>query len=122
MVSNIAEAISSTAGRREVKIQSTDENLVSGQSVRALFVTEINEDAPVFDPNRPQNVPLTSVKFQTDEAFVFTVNEEMELVAAKVEIGNPQGASIEIISGLPTVGEIVLDVRGLSAGQAVTVK
>lgn len=65
-------------------------------------------------------VPLTAVKFTPTKAFVFTV-EEGVLVAHEVTTGLVTSNNITI-SGAEDLTEIVSDVRGLKAGDAVSTK
>ncbi len=65
-------------------------------------------------------VPLTAVKFTPTKAFVFTVVDGV-LVAHEVVTGLVTSNSITI-SGAENITEIVSDVRGLKAGDAVLIK
>ena len=47
--------------------------------------------------------------------------EDNTLVAIPVEVGQTQGSSVEIVQGLSSDRQIVVDVRGLVEGEKVEV-
>lgn len=68
----------------------------------------------------PITVPLTAVKFTPTKAYIFTVADGV-LVAHEVVTGLVTSDSIAI-TGVEELTEIVSDVRGLKAGDAVVIK
>jgi len=120
VISNISTAITSNAARREIKIQSTDPRLTSGESVRVTINNEVNEANQ--DTTSAISLPLTAIRFQGENAFVFSVSEDSTLVATPVTLENPSGANVFVIAGVTAEALIVVDARGLSAGQTVTIK
>jgi len=114
VVSTIAPAVNPSTGKIEVKIQSTSPELINGDTVIIALESQEQENKPT-----QIQVPLTAVKFTAAAGSVFTV-EDGKLVAYAVEIGAVRDIYIEIISGLTSDMEVVVDARGLTSGQEVT--
>ncbi len=111
IISTIAPAINPATGKIEVKIQTESELLANGDTVNLTINTEASED--VTETEQPLLVPLTAVKFTASDGFMFTV-ENQRLVSRPVELGAINGSFVEIISGIDTNTEFVLDARGLT--------
>lgn len=67
------------------------------------------------------DLPLSAVKFTPEGALVFTVNADGVLEAVPVKTGLVTAAAIRV-TGLSGEEQIVADVRGLQAGDMVTVQ
>jgi len=80
-------------------------------------VVFVASDAPT-ETGDAVTVPLTAVKFTPSKAYIFTV-EEGKLLAHEVTTGAVTTKSITI-TGAEGVDSIVLDVRGLKDGDAVS--
>jgi hypothetical protein len=65
-------------------------------------------------------VPLTAVKFERENGFVFNVVDN-KLQEIPVELGNVLGGSVEIINGLTNDDEFVIDSRGLVNGETIEI-
>jgi RND family efflux transporter MFP subunit len=115
LVGTIAPAVSAATGKIEVKIQSTSPELVNGETVTVTLGDQIDTDF-----SSTLQVPLTAVKFTADAGSVFSIVDE-KLVTQPVEIGSVRDTYIEILSGVTADMEIVVDVRGLSDGERVTI-
>ena len=71
--------------------------------------------------NQPVFIPLSAVKFEIEDGYIFTV-ENNTLVQKPVELGVVRGGSVEVVSGLSQADEFVLDARGLLADTEVEVR
>ncbi len=126
VVTSIAPALDPTTKQIEVHV-AVDEapDLLNGQAVRIELPSGASGDArqavATSTPAGPILLPLAAVKLSADERIVFTVDENGELVANPVEIGQVVGDRIQITSPLPLDLRIVTDARGLSEGQRVNV-
>lgn len=114
-ITNISPVIDNSTGKIEVRIGVADTTLRSGDTVTiALRGNNASTDARIL-------IPLTAVKLSTDAAAVFIVNADNVLEAKTVTLGPVIQDSILITAGLNADTEIVLDVRGRSVGEEVTV-
>lgn len=111
----IAPAIDSSTQKIEVRIVSDSDDLVIGDTVRVT-----GGRATPTTENKPISLPLTAVKFDGEEAYIFVVENNI-LVKRSVEVGEVRGSSVNIISGLDANTEFVLDARGKSADDRVEV-
>jgi len=118
VVTNIAPAVNSATKKIEVKIQTESAALSNGDTVR-LEINALGEKANT--DNAPLVVPITALKVGTDNIVVFTTDPDGTLVAHEVVEGPLLGSNIVIESGITRDMEIVLDARGLTAGDEVTV-
>lgn len=73
------------------------------------------------ETERSFNLPLSAVKYTPDGALVFIVKEDGTAEATPVEAGLVTAGSIKV-TGLAGSEKIVLDVRGLKAGEVVSAK
>ncbi len=117
IISNIAPVVNTATGKIEVKIQSTSPDLVNGDTV---VVSLQNATSTSSQGPSTISVPLTAVKFSIDAGSVYTV-EDGVIVSHPVTVGAVRNIFIEIPSGLTSDMEIVVDARGLSEGEKVTV-
>ncbi|HLW04017.1 MAG TPA: efflux RND transporter periplasmic adaptor subunit [Azoarcus sp.] len=101
----------------EVIIHTREEGpgLLDGEFVGVWIMREKVEDALV--------VPLESLRFRQDQAFVFVVNPEMtKVVERRVELGQYSGNYRAVLSGVEEGEQVVTDGRAaLHDGQAVRV-
>ncbi len=67
------------------------------------------------------DLPLSAVKYTPEGAFVFTLGEDGKVNSVAVETGLVTAGSLRV-SGLTGTETIVKDVRGLKAGDTVTVR
>lgn len=116
VITEIAPAINSTTGKTEVRIASASSEFQNGDTVRIIINFENSEVK-----NDMVNVPLSAVKFQLEDGFIFVVEND-ELILKPVEIGTIRGGSAEILSGLSPQDEFVIDARGLLEGTKVEIK
>lgn len=67
-------------------------------------------------------LPLQSVRVTSEAAFVYTVNDENEIVQHQVQLGRVIGDSIEVLNGIDEAMDIVFSARGLEPGDKVELK
>jgi RND family efflux transporter MFP subunit len=115
-ITEIAPAIDSATGKTEVRIASESSEFQNGDTVRISKTFENSE----VDMN-VVNIPLSAIRFQLEDGFVFTIEND-ELVLKPVELGTIRGGSAEILSGLSSQDEFVIDARGLVEATKVEVK
>lgn len=116
-VSAIGGAIDPTTGKVALKISVNEDSKISnGSTVRISFSP--SKALPVDSVIR---VPLSAIKMTGSGPVIFTVNDKLELVASAVTLGPVSGNDVVISSGVTLDTEIVVDARGLKAGQVVTV-
>lgn len=116
-VSAIGGAIDPTTGKVAVKISVTDNGEISnGTTVSINFAPETSTlvDAEI-------QIPLSAIKMTGSGPVVFTVSDEKTLDAIPVTLGPVSGTDVVIESGVTRAEQIVVDARGLKAGQAVTI-
>jgi len=119
IITAIAPALDPSTRQIEIRIavSGAKTSLVNGQSVRITLPNTTS--TPVA--SGPLMLPLASVKLLTQTREVFTVGEDGRLVGHSVIVGQVHGSRIEVLSGIEPDARIVVDARGLSDGQKVTV-
>ena len=116
-VSAIGGAIDPTTGKVAIKISIEDNgNISNGSTVSISFV------AKAAVSHTEIRIPLSAIKMTGSGPVVFEVNDKLELTALAVTLGPVSGNDVVISSGVTPETEIVVDARGLKAGQVVTVK
>ena len=117
-ISRVAPAIDAATGKVKIEIQTESTSLQNGDVVSLkILPTDVKEVDTVPSVTR---IPLTAVKLSVDAASVFTIEED-RLVAHPVTLGKVQSDMVEIIEGIDPAWDIVLDARGLSAGQQIRI-
>ena len=114
IVTNIAPAVDGTTGKIEVRIATEGIDIVNGDTVR------VTKDSTADIDLNTIWVPLSAVKFEIENGFVFLV-EDGALITQPVELGVVRGGSVEIKSGLASSDAFVRDTRGLQPGTKVEV-
>ncbi len=118
-VTAIAGAVDPKTGKVAIKMSvSNPELLTTGTTVSVSFADTETNTSPI---ETPIIIPLTAVKLMADSAVVYTVNSESKLEARTITLGRVLGDTIIVTDGLAKSDSIVVDVRGLKAGEAVTV-
>lgn len=114
-ISAIAGAIDPTTGKVALKV-SVNENtsLQNGSTVSVQFTTDTSKEITEII------IPLSSVKMTGSGPVVFTVTDS-KLVANPVTLGAISGENVVITAGITPDTTIVVDARGLKAGEIVTV-
>jgi RND family efflux transporter MFP subunit len=114
IVTQIAPAVDSKTRKTEIRIATEGIDISNGDTV---IITKELETTTVDSAIR---VPLTAVKFERENGFVFNVVDN-KLQEIPVELGNVLGGSVEIISGLTNDDEFVIDSRGLVNGETIEI-
>lgn len=114
-ITEIAPAVDSDTRKIEVRIATEAADIVNGDTVRVT--KESTEETAVSEKIE---IPLSAVKFEASDGYVFVVQEET-LVAQPVVLGVVRGSSVEVLEGLSATELFVKDARGLQADTAVEV-
>lgn len=117
-VVGISPVIDSATRKIEIKLgfnEGEKTDFISGESVR------ISIERKVSDIDQAIYLPIRAVKMTSIGAVVFTVNEEQKLVSHEVVLGEVSGSNILIKEGLSAEQLIVVDARGLEAGDEVVI-
>jgi RND family efflux transporter MFP subunit len=114
-VTQIAPAVDATTRKTEVRIATEETDIVNGDTVTITKNIEPSEDI-----DTTIQLPLTAVRFERDDGFIFTI-EDGVLVAQAVTLGNILGNSVEVLSGIDRNQEFVVDARGLVTGTEVEI-
>jgi multidrug efflux pump subunit AcrA (membrane-fusion protein) len=106
-------AVDPVTRKTEVRIAVETAEIQNGDtvSITTSFTSDTINEQPVV-------VPLSAVKFEIEDGFVFVV-EDGKLQQRPVTLGVIRGGSVEIESGLSNTDELVVDARGLLAGTEV---
>lgn len=118
IITAIAAGLDPVTKKVRVEIQSDDESLINGDTVRLEIVGAKSTDK--VESDSPIIVPVSALKVETDRIVIFTVEDGI-LVANEVIEGPLQGTDIVIESGLSNDMEIVIDARGLNEGDEVII-
>lgn len=118
VITSIAKGLDQTRRQIEVRVglSTTTRELPNGKSV-AVTLPNTNDSTGALEITQ---VPISALKLVGDEAFVFTIGEENQLIAHTIEIGEVNNTHVQIDSDLPTNAFIVVDARGLNEGDEVT--
>jgi multidrug efflux pump subunit AcrA (membrane-fusion protein) len=114
IVTQIAPAVDATTRKIEVRIATEATDIINGNTVR------VTKDIQATSTTNVVLIPLTAIKFETTNGFMMTVVDG-KLVQKPVTLGQIRGGVVEIVEGHTLTEPFVLDVRGLTAGSAVTV-
>ncbi len=115
-VTNISPAVDLATGKIEVRIGVISGNLKAGNTVRVIASKSNKLN------NQEIIVPLSAIKLGTNDAFVFIVTEDNKLQTRTVVLGPVSGNQVIVHSGITLDTEIVLDARGLKAGDLVNIR
>lgn len=121
VVTGIAPGLDPATKKIRVSIGVTDEGapLTHGSSVSLT----IERSRPAVSENITDIIiPISALKLAVDKAIVFSVNPEGILTEHPVTMGRVLGNKVHIVSGLTPSMIIVVDARGLKAGQVVTIQ
>ena len=116
-ITQISPAVDAATRKTEVRIAAENQNIKNGDTVKISR----KQNADTVTVVSEIRVPLTAVKFEIEDGFVFTV-ENGVLKAQAVTLGRVNANSVVITSGLDADQEFVVDARGLFDGQEVEVK
>lgn len=120
VITRIAPALDPLTKKIEVRIgiTSPDVSLLNGEAVSVeLMRTTVRGSVPLKIV-----IPLSALKVSVDANVVFTVDTESRLVPHAVILGELLGDRAVIEEGVTADMWIVLDARGLRAGEIVIVK
>jgi RND family efflux transporter MFP subunit len=116
-VTEVAPAVDPVTRKTEVRIAVESESIQNGETV----TISTDYDVTGTSSNQPLFIPLSAVKFEIDNGFVFQVNNG-RLTSVPVELGVIRGGSVQIVSGLTREDDFVLDARGLLPDTEVEVR
>jgi RND family efflux transporter MFP subunit len=116
-ITQISPAVDAATRKTEIRIAVENQNIKNGDTVKISR----KQDADIVTVVTEIRVPLTAVKFEIKDGFVFTI-EDGVLKSRAVTLGRVNANSVVITSGLEADQEFVVDVRGLFDGQEVEVK
>jgi len=121
VVSEIAHSIDPILRKIEIKItiETSKKILTNGQSVKVEVERDLNQE---LTSKKEMTVPISSIKVEFNGNYIFSVDENNELVKHQIEIGPIVGAKIILLSGVLPDLKIVTDARGLRGGQKVLIK
>jgi RND family efflux transporter MFP subunit len=115
-VTEVAPAVDPVTRKTEVRIAIETEEIQNGDTVT------ITKDLTVeSNPDQPVVVPLSAVKFEIDDGFIFVVTDG-KLQSRPVELGVVRGGTVEVLSGLTNDEAFVVDARGLLEDTEVEVR
>lgn len=126
VISRVASGIDPVTQKVEILIEITDENtskLVIGEFVKVQV--EVADPVEITSENNASQslfLPLRAVKLDPNQAVVFTVDTGNKIVAKVVTVGEIKGDQIEILSGIKSGDKIIASVRGLNAGDLVSIE
>lgn len=117
IITNIAPAVDPVTRKTEVRIATDSTTIANGDTVR------ITKDAQASSTPVSNSffIPITAVKFEAEDGYVFTVSEDKTLTPKPITIGAVRGNQVEIREGLSVTDTFVVDARGLTSGTKVTV-
>ncbi|MCA9361038.1 HlyD family efflux transporter periplasmic adaptor subunit [Candidatus Kaiserbacteria bacterium] len=115
IVTNVAPAVDPITLKSEVKIATESSDLTTGNTASV----SLNKEVLLEKPESPILIPITAVKFSATDGSIFTISEEGVLVSRSVQVGPIVGGNVTITSGVNKEDVIVVDARGLVAGQKV---
>jgi multidrug efflux pump subunit AcrA (membrane-fusion protein) len=116
IVTAVAPAVDPVTRKTEVRIALETTDIKNGDTVTInnTITSAARVDSPLL-------IPLSAVKFEIDNGFVFRVVDGT-LQPQPVELGLVRGGSVEILAGITATDEFVLDARGLVADTKVEVR
>lgn len=114
-ITNIAPSVNAQTRKTEVRIAIESTEIANGDTVRIR--KEVSTDR---DVNEALFIPITAVKFEATDGYVFQVDGDSALVQVPVTIGTIRGSEVEITSGLSASDLFVKDARGLTSGTKVS--
>lgn len=122
VVTSIAPGLDPDTKKAEVRVGVTGKTseLTQGGTV-SLTIERKVVDASKTNASAVIMLPITAVKVGTSDTSVFTVDENGMLSAHTIVLGDIAGDKVVVTSGLTPEMVIVTDVRGLKAGDTVSV-
>lgn len=119
VITHIAPALDPVTKKIEVRIGiSNQADLINGQSV----IVSLRGTKPSKATSSRITIPITAIKIGAQQTTVFTVSASSTLEAHPIVLGELLGDKVVVTSGLSPSMQLVVDARGLRAGEAVEVK
>lgn len=111
LIAEIAPSLDPFTKKIKVTILPTErtKKITIGSTIRVKF--NASTDAV--------SIPLTAVKFSGENAYALTVTQGTT-ANQEIILGNTMGGMVEILEGLDTNDQVVMDARGIEAGEEVT--
>ncbi len=117
IVTRIAPALDPSTKKIEVRIGLEKGDFLNGQAVTVAL-----SRSGIHTSSQKLIVPLSSLKVGVTGNVVFSLNEELRLSPHEVKLGELLGDRVVIEEGVSADLRIVLDARGLKAGDTVMLK
>lgn len=114
VVTAISPAVDPLTRKVEVIIATESNELANGDTVKITIAKDTKQTSETSN----YVVPITAIKFSDTAGSIYTVDNNT-IIAHPVEIGRIVGSSVEIISGVDSSMNIVVDARGLTPGEEV---
>lgn len=117
-VTQVAPSIDPDTKKVEIIIAVTAEepNLIIGEFVEVeIFMSQSTEEETFV-------LPFRAVKTTSSASYVYTLNENAEVVSHEVELGRIIGDSVEVTAGIAGDWEILSSTRSVRVGEQVDVK
>lgn len=115
-IAAIAGAIDPTTGKVALKISVADgTTLKNGSTVSIQFTLSSEKEA------KDIMIPLSAIKMTGSGPVVFTVGTDTKLEPLTIVLGAIAGENVVVTEGITLDSQIVVDARGLKAGEVVTV-
>lgn len=112
-VTHIGAGVDRDTQKTEVKIATETNKLTNGDTVTVTLI-----DASTENTDQTTVLPISAIKFTADDGYVYTVRDGV-LFENPIEIGTIRGGFVEVVRGITSDMEIVVDARGLTAGSKV---
>lgn len=97
----------------EVAISQNADQVIIGETV----YIDITQDPSL----QIMRIPLAAIKLKAEQALVFQVNDDLNVVTREVQVGRVFADSIELLGGITPDDLIIPEIAGLEEGQAVVV-
>lgn len=118
-VSRIAPSIDPQTKKVEVTIvvsNPDNSDLVAGQFVDVTISRASAIENPIL------RLPLQAIRVSNDMSYVYTLNEENMVLEHEVITGRVIGTDIEVLAGLEDLDTVIRSVRGVEAGETVSIR
>ena len=117
IITKIAPALNPITQKIEIRIGLSPKSTLSNGLTTSIELAR-SKDALISR----MVVPISALKITADAVYVFSIDENSQLVSHAVTLGPLSGNKVVIEDGVLPSSLIVLDARGLKEGDTVTVR